>query len=103
MKPSERFKRRYVSFSLALDGAPPNSSEAKSVVHEHFLSFFGELGIAELAFKLVKYDAGSGKGILRCERGKMEETIFCMACLSSVGVKKARLEPLSTSGTIKRV
>ncbi len=103
MKPSERFKKRYVSFSLSLEGKPPPAGEAKSLVHEHFLSFFGEGGIASLAFKLVKYDGNEGKGIVRCERSRADEAIFCMALCSEWNGKAARMEPLSTSGTIKRV
>lgn len=103
MKPSERFKKRYVSFALSVDGVSPSHSEAKSIVHEHFLSLFGELGISELAFKLAKYDAANGRGILRCARDRVEEAIFCMACLSEWNGKPARLEPLSTSGTMRRV
>jgi len=103
MKPTARFKKRYVSFSLLLDGKPASAGEAKSLVHEHFLSFFGESGVSSLAFKLIKYDEKSGKGIVRCERSRADETIFCMACLSEWKGKKARMESLSTSGTIKRV
>ena len=103
MKPTERFKRRYISFSLSLSGKPPSYGEAKEIVHAHFLSFFGESGISSLAFKLVKYDAASGRGILRCERSKTDEAILCMACLSGWKGVPARLEPLSTSGTIKRL
>lgn len=103
MKPTERFKKRYVSFLLSANGAAPNPSEARSIIHEHFLSLFGEFGIAALAFKLVKYDGKTGKGILRCERSRVEETIFCMACLSKWNGAPARIEPLSTSGSVKRV
>jgi len=103
MKPTERFKRRYISFSLSLAGKPPGYPEAKEMVHMHFLSFFGESGISSLAFKLVKYDAQSGNGILRCERSRTDEAILCMACLSGWKGTPARLEPLSTSGTIKRL
>jgi RNase P/RNase MRP subunit POP5 len=103
MKPSERFKRRYVSFALSLDGAPPAHSEAKALVHEHFLSFFGELGVSSLAFKLVKYDPRTGRGALRCARESAEQALFCKACLREWNGKKARLEPLSTSGTIRRL
>jgi len=103
MKPTERFKRRYISFSLSLSGKPPTYQEAKEMVHSHFLSFFGESGVSSLAFKLVKYDVPSGRGILRCERSRADEAIFCMACLSSWKGAVARLEPLSTSGTIKRL
>jgi len=102
MKPSARFKRRYVSFSLAVQGSPPTPSEAKSIVHEHFLSFFGEIGIASLAFKLVKYDGKNGVGILRCARDSVDETVFCMACLHDRNGVAARLEPLATSGSVRR-
>ncbi|MCX8175201.1 MAG: hypothetical protein N3E51_03280 [Candidatus Micrarchaeota archaeon] len=103
MKPTERFRQRYVAFSLAVEGKPPSATEAKRLVHEHFLSFFGELGIASLAFKLVSYEEGSGMGIVRCERSAVEETILCMALLSEWEGRSARMEPISTSGTIRRV
>ena len=103
MKPSGRFKKRYVLFSLLLGGKPASSADAKRIIHEHFLSFFGELGTSSIAFKLVLYGEKGGKGILRCERGRVEEAIFCMALLSDWEGKACRLEPLSTSGSIKRV
>lgn len=103
MKASERFKRRYVSFALSVEGKPPSASDAKKMIHQHFLTFFGELGVSSLAFKLVGYSAASGKGVLRCAREKVEETIFCMACFCEWEGKPCRLEPLSTSGTIRRV
>ncbi|MFA6907933.1 MAG: Rpp14/Pop5 family protein [Candidatus Micrarchaeia archaeon] len=103
MKPTERFKRRYISFSLSAAGKPPLYQDAKELVHSHFLSFFGESGVSSLAFKLVKYEAATGAGILRCERSRTDEAILCMACLSEWKGQPARLEPLSTSGTIKRL
>jgi RNase P/RNase MRP subunit POP5 len=103
MKPTERFKRRYVSFVLSCAGKPPAFGEAKEIVHSHFLSFFGEGGVSSLAFKLVKYDAQTGGGIIRCERSRTDEAIFCMACLSEWKGEACRMEPESTSGTIKRL
>ena len=102
MKPSERFKKRYIAFLLTVGGANPNPAEAKSLVHEHFLSFFGESGVSSLAFKLIKYDERDGKGLVRCERSRVDETILCMACLAEWKGKKARMESVTTSGTIKR-
>jgi RNase P/RNase MRP subunit POP5 len=103
MKPTERFNQRYVSFAILCGGKTPAHPEAKDLVHTHFISFFGEQGIAQLAFKFVKYDDRTGRGIVRCERGKVDEAVFCMACLSEWKGAPARLEPLSTSGTIKRL
>jgi RNase P/RNase MRP subunit POP5 len=97
MKPSARFKRRYISFMLSEGGKPLAYPLAKEAVHSHFLSFFGESGISSLAFKLMRYDDKSGKGILRVSRDFVEEAVFCMACC-----KKQRLEPLSTSGSVRR-
>ena len=102
MKPSGRFKRRYVSFSLGAGGSPPDFAWAKEAIHGHFIAFFGELGASSLAFKLVKYDPKSGKGILRCARDRVDETVFCMACMSEFQGKKCRLEPLSTSGSVRK-
>ena len=103
MKPSEKFKKRYISFALSVDGKPLPFGAAKECIHQYFIGFFGELGISELAFKLIKYSDRNGKGILRCSREKIEETIFCMACMHKWQGKKCRLQPLSLSGTIKRV
>lgn len=102
MKPTERFKERYVAFALAVEGAPPAAAEAKQLVHEHYLSFFGENGVSSLAFKLVKYDEKSGQGLVRCERSRTDEAIFCMACLTEWKGRKARMESKTTSGTIRR-
>ncbi len=101
MKPTERFKQRYVSFELLVGGAHPSAGRAKSIIHEHVLSMFGELGVSSLAFKLVKYGESEGRGVVRCERGCVQEMIFCMACLSFAEKEEARMMPLSTSGTIK--
>jgi RNase P/RNase MRP subunit POP5 len=101
MKPTERFKQRYVSFELRVGGAPPSSGRAKSIIHEHVLSMFGELGVSSLAFKLVKYGESDGRGVVRCERSHVREMVFCMACLSVVEKEEGRMVPLSTSGTIK--
>lgn len=103
MKPSERFKRRYVSFALTCEGKPLPFGIAKECIHQFFMTFFGELGIATLAFKLIKYDDKSGKGIIRCERSRVDEAVFCMACMPQYQGKKCRMMPLSVSGTIKRV
>jgi ribonuclease P/MRP protein subunit POP5 len=103
MKPTERFNQRYVSFALTCGSRKLAHAEAKDLVHSHFLSFFGEQGIAPLAFKFIKYDDRTGRGIVRCERKLVDETVFCMACLSDWKGEKCRLEPLSTSGTIKRL
>ncbi|MEM2138212.1 MAG: Rpp14/Pop5 family protein [Candidatus Anstonellaceae archaeon] len=102
MKPSERFKRRYVAFSLLCEGKALSASEAKKIVHEHFLRFFGEIGIASLAFKLVKYEEKKGRGIIRCAKEKLDEAVFCCACLSEFEGKKCRMETLKASGTVKR-
>lgn len=102
MKPSERFKKRYVSFSLSVGGAAPPAAEARRIIHEHVLSVFGELGVSGLAFKLAEYDQKSGRGVIRCARDRVDEAIFAMALLSEVQGKQCRLEPLSTSGSVKR-
>jgi RNase P/RNase MRP subunit POP5 len=103
VKPTQRFKQRYVAFSLSCNGAAPTYADAKEIVHSHFLSMFGEIGVASLAFKLVKYDQKSGEGIIRCERGKVDEVIFTIALLSEWKGAAARMEPKTTSGTIKRL
>lgn len=103
MKPTGRFKQRYVSFRLTHGGAVPPFGEAKKIVHESFLSHFGVFGVSRLAFKLMKYDEKAGGGIIRCERSLVDEAIFCMACVSQWEGRPCRMEAVSTSGTIRRI
>ena len=102
MKPTLRFKQRYILFGLvgrerdALD-----EGEIRDFIFSHFISFFGEEGFASLAFKLISYDAKKKRGVIRCERSRTMQCIGALALISSMNGKEARLESLRASGTIR--
>ncbi|MCX8196830.1 MAG: hypothetical protein N3G80_00740 [Candidatus Micrarchaeota archaeon] len=98
MKVIGAFKKRYIAFRLSVDGQPPTEEAAKNLIYRHFLSFFGELGFSGLGFKIINYQ--NGRGIIRCHKDRHAEAIFCMACLTEWSSKKARMEPIVSSGTI---
>lgn len=84
---------------MSIGGTAPQEEIAKKAIYQHFLSFFGELGISLIGFKLVKYSGG--RGVLRCERSKLYDVIFCMACFAEYENSPARMEPEVVSGTLK--
>ncbi|MEM4348513.1 MAG: Rpp14/Pop5 family protein [Candidatus Anstonellaceae archaeon] len=101
MKILQAFKKRYIGFRISVGGTTPQEDVAKKAIYQHFLSFFGELGIGAVGLKLVKY--GNGEGILRCQRSKLHEAIFCMACFAEYEGESARIEPTGVFGTLKGV
>ncbi len=101
MKPTMRFKQRYVSFRII--GNEKDSLEEKEVrdfIFVHLLSFFGEDGFSRLAFKLISYNPQEKEGILRCERSQTGKFIGALALSGEISGKEARIECTSTSGTM---
>jgi ribonuclease P/MRP protein subunit POP5 len=98
MKATQRIKKRYILFQVH---EKLSTEEVKKIIYQHFLRFFGEFYVADVELKLINYDQKTDRGILRCSRTKLEETIFCLACFNGTKELKKRIEPLCTGGTIK--
>ncbi len=93
-------KRRYVFFEVKGDFG---EEELKSGLYAEALKFFGEYGASFVQLKLVEYDAAAKTGILRCERGKVDEVLGFLALINELNGKKARLVSKKTSGTINKL
>jgi len=93
-------KRRYIFFEVR---GSFSEDELKQGIYAEALRFFGEYGSSFVQLKLVEYDAAAKTGILRCERGKVDEVLGFLALVNELNGKKARLAAKKTSGTINKL
>lgn len=91
-------KRRYVLFEVK---GKFSEDELKQGLYAEALKFFGEYGSSFVQLKLMEYDGKNG--ILRCERGKVEEVVGFLALVNELNGKKVRLISKRTSGMINKL
>ena len=95
LKPTQRLKKRYISFTLHGDFT---EEELSRELYRHSLSFFGEYGLSKRTIKLLEF---SGKqGTLLVNREAAEEVLGMLALINGLGGKPARLIARSSSGTL---
>lgn len=95
LKPTQRLKKRYISFILEGD---LTEKELSREIYRYSLSFFGEYGLSKRTIKLLEF---SGKeGILLVNRDAADEVLGMLALINELGGKPARLIAKRTSGTI---
>lgn len=99
MTKAAALKKRYILFRYS--GPPREEEPLKRALYAEALRFFGELGLSYVALKLVKYDANTKSGVLRCSRDYLDKTLGFLALLSSIEGSDARLTALKSSGTLK--
>lgn len=93
-------KKRYIVFK-ARSEAKLSEEDVKSGLYSFLLKFFGEYGYSKLSYKLLEYDQKSSMGLIRCERGSLQEILGALALIENLNGKKARTIALASSGTIK--
>ena len=99
MVKSRALKKRYILF--AFKGPDMDEQSLKRALYAEALSFFGELGLSEVALKLVAYDMKTNRGIIRCERDYQGKVLGFMALLDSIGDADVHMKALKSSGTIR--
>jgi len=99
MVKARALKKRYIAFEYR--GADAGMDQLKRSIYAEALRFFGEYGLSSVALKLVEYLPEKRVGLLRCERGKLDEVLGFLALVSSLDGKPARLVALRSSGTIR--
>lgn len=92
-------RKRYISFELRMQPAM-DAESLKKALYSEALRFFGEYGLSNVALKLVEFDTTKNIGILRCERGHLDEVLGFLALLDSLDGKPARVRTKKSSGTI---
>ncbi len=96
--PTLRDKKRYMAFEVTSEQAI-NRSELAKEISSSAISLIGDSGCSGMNLGLLYYD---GKyGIIRCARGKTEETRASLACITRVRGVRLSILVLGTSGTIR--
>ena len=96
LKPTQRLKKRYVSFQFKGNFTEEELSRA---LYKYSLKFFGEYGLSSRTIKLIEF-SGS-KGVLLINRDAVEETLGMLALISELEGKPARLIAKRASGTLR--
>ena len=96
LKPTQRLKKRYISFSFRGNF---NEEELSRALYKHSLDFFGEYGLSKRTIKLIEFDGKTG--ILLVNRDATEEVLGMLALIDELNKKPARIIAKRTSGTMR--
>jgi RNase P/RNase MRP subunit POP5 len=99
MTKARALKRRYILFEYR--GPPVAADQLKRSLYAEALRFFGEYGLSFAALKLVGYDSGERCGIIRCERGRLDDVLGFLALIGSLEGAECRIVAVKSSGTIR--
>jgi RNase P/RNase MRP subunit POP5 len=99
MTKARALKRRYILFEYR--GPSIGADQLKRSLYAEALRFFGEYGLSFVALKLVGYDPNECRGVLRCERGRLDEVLGFLALTSSIEGAACRIVAVKSSGTIR--
>lgn len=94
--PSSREKKRYVLFEV-ISEEKVFKDEIKNSIYNTALSFLGEDNFAEAGVILVK------ENIVKVNNKYKNEMILILSLIREVNNKKVKINPLKTSGVIKKL
>ncbi|MCP4647866.1 MAG: hypothetical protein GY852_09085 [bacterium] len=95
LKPSQRLKKRYISFTLK---GSFTEEELSHALYKYSLRFFGEYGLSSRTIKLIEFNGN--EGILLVNRDSAEEVLGMLALVNELAGKPARIISKRTSGTL---
>lgn len=97
-----REKKRYLLVKFT--GEEKLTSETvKHLVYEAIFQFIGELGASKAAVQVIKFDAKTQTGVVKCATAMLEETIAAFALKRYWHKKPVRIETLKATGLINRL
>lgn len=94
--PSSREKKRYVLFEVISD-EKFFKDEIKNSIYQKTLEYLGEQGFAKAGVILVK------ENIVRVNHKYKDEIIIILSLIREINNKKVMMNPLKTSGVIKKL
>lgn len=106
LPPALRDDRRYISFE-AISEVPLRREDVISLVWEASLNFHGERKTSEFdlwiirVWKIKSKDVNMIKGIIRCNRGKVDYVRAALLLITKFKRKPVAFHTLGVSGTIK--
>ena len=92
--------RRYLAISLE-GGDACSEQEVSDALYQAVRELFGDYGVSCLQLKLIEFDEGTSKGIVRCSRGHTREMRVALALITEISNSDAAVRVTGASGTIK--
>ena len=92
--------RRYLAISLE-GGDACSEQEVSDALYQAVRELFGDYGVSCLQPKLIEFDEGTSKGIIRCSRGHKREMRVALALITEISNSDAAVRVMGASGTIK--
>ncbi|MFQ5887409.1 MAG: Rpp14/Pop5 family protein [Candidatus Hydrothermarchaeales archaeon] len=93
-----RAKKRYIAFKVHSD-APVKREEVVGAIWHTVLGFLGEKATSNLGLWIK--DFHQQQGFLVCNHKKVGEVIGCLTLVNEISHRKASIEVLGISGTVK--
>ncbi len=104
IKPTVRMKKRYIAFELiGKDADKINENNIKTIFYKILNQLYGEIGFANLGFRLIEFNSETKKGIVRFRRQELDKGMASFAFIKKIENYETRLKPLSTSGSLKKL
>ncbi len=104
IKPTVRMKKRYIAFQVIGKNADKiDEKEIKGAFYKILNQLYGEIGFSNLGFRLIEFKPETKKGIVRFRRQEIIKGMSSFAFIKNINTKEARLSPISTSGSLKKL
>ncbi|MCD6403503.1 MAG: ribonuclease P protein component 2 [Candidatus Aenigmarchaeota archaeon] len=103
---SLREKKRYVGFKVIHEkGEDFAHEDLIAAVWNTLLDFYGEYGVSNLSFQIVKnvWYEKKKMGVIRCKHTEVPKVIAGLGLISRLGDTKVTIKILKVSGTLKKV
>jgi ribonuclease P/MRP protein subunit POP5 len=100
LKPTLRERNRYITFEVSSDSL----LERKPVVDAIWatlLRLFGEVGAAKTSLWVMDWEKEKKRGIIKVNHKNVKTLRQSMALIKEIDGKKASINTLTTSGTLK--
>ncbi len=97
-------KKRYVAFkAIGPDREKVDSMSAWRHISDSLFMFLGSLGMSRARFKKIAFDEQSKKGVFRISNSMHRKTLGCLAISGAIQGRKARLQIILSSGSLKKI
>lgn len=102
VKASQKENWRYIGFEVISEFKLDENDITRAITNSIF-RFFGEIGAAETNIWLIEYNVERKRGIFRCSNSALTKVLGAVTTIDKIGDKKAILNTLKVSGTIKKL
>jgi len=101
LRPTLRERNRYLVFEMVTD-ANVNRKQAVDAIWGSLLRMYGEAGAAKTSMWVMDYEPAKKKGILKVNHMSANMLRACITVVTNISGRKARIDVLKTSGTLRK-